>query len=166
MTWGWPDKGKKAHWFPDASGRAKCGKANLLEAVDDPPAAERCAACKKAEAASAATEARAAVESAPTPVRELRVRVPPGGDACTSALHAGQQVRASWWDEDGRAWCDWCAYLVRHLLLADGPTCVRCHTALCVPQHTPCCSSPHPHGRPLCCHCYGVTHHVVGAPCH
>lgn len=178
MTWGWADKGAKGHWSPDATGHSKCGKANVIEEAEI-PAKDRCAACRKAFEVDEAVRARAAVNAAPTPVVNLRVRTPPGGTVCSSSVHAGEAVRATVEGTilglDGlagsRAYlCGWCAHLMIGMGFLDPDEqvgiCVRCAASTSDPHHTPCCSSDYPHGRPLCCHCYGVTHHVEGVPCH
>ena len=176
--WGWADKGKKGHWFPDATDRAKCGKATLLEEADVPEK-DRCAACKKAAAAADLVTAKKAVSDAPTRVVDWFVRTPPGADSCPSVVHAADVVRAtvagtmtdaSTKPGERRVWCSWCATVmsaVGFFVPDDGHgRCVRC-TGVADLAHSPCCvDRPLPHGRDLCCHCYGQTHGVKDTPCH
>lgn len=177
-VWGWADKGAKAHRFPDATGRSNCGKALLVTEAPDAPAKDRCAACKKAGETQDAADARAARSAEPTPVVDWPVRMPPGGTPCPSTVHATEAVRAT---VSGR-WralpmydgpvtlCGWCADLLGRAGcfapdVPPGPPCVRCPLPS-DSHHVPCCEGPMPHGRPLCCRCYTVTHKIVGAPCH
>lgn len=179
-TWGWPDKGKKAHAF-DKNGRALCGRAIMVEEVENPAPGDRCANCKKESAKHDLAEAREAARGGPFPLMRMLVMPPPGDVlVCPSTVHLpGPPVRANWegvfidpelQEHAAAAYCDWCAHMLattfRFVMETDPPLCVRCHGAYAVPQHDPCCTGDAPHGRPLCCHCYGETHHVVGVPCH